>query len=85
MKVLEKMTSGAGKKKKTSAAQLKGSGMILYEIEICVGNSAFGGEEISAGSCDCLQLQSASKSCFLFFLENGRRRSKDLEANLRPD
>lgn len=72
--------------KMTSAAQLKGSEMILYnEIEICVENSALGGEEISAGSCDCAELQSASKSCFLFFLENGRRRSKDLEANLRPD
>lgn len=70
----------------TSAAQLKGSEMILYnEIEICVESSAFDGEKISAGSCDCPQLQSASKSCILFFLEKGRRRSKDLEANLRPD
>lgn len=31
------------------------------------------------------QIQSASKTCSMFFLEYGRRKSKDLEANLRPD
>lgn len=60
----------------TSAAQVK-ENMILYiEIQLLVKLSLV---------IAVKQIQSASKICGMFYLECGRRKSKDLEANLRPD
>lgn len=62
-----------------SAAQVKESKVILYmeiEIQLLVKLNP---------TIAVKQIQSASKTCGMFFLEHGRRKSKDLEANLRPD
>jgi len=60
-----------------NAAQVKENKMILYiEIQLLVKLSCMTAVK---------QIQSASKICNMFFLEHGRRKSKDLEANLRPD
>lgn len=61
----------------TSAAQVKENNVILYiEIQLLVKLSPV---------IAVKQIPSASKICGMFYLECGRRKSKDLEANLRPD
>lgn len=62
-----------------SAAQVKEIKMILYiEIETLL--------LVKLNPMIAVkQIQSASKTFYMFFLEHGRRKSKDLEANLRPD
>lgn len=65
--------------KMASAAQEKESKVILYmeiEIQLLVKLNPM---------IAVKQIKSASKTCSIFFLEHGRRKSKDLEANLRPD
>lgn len=60
-----------------SAVHVKESKMILYvEIQLLVKLNPMTAVK---------RIQSASKTRSMFFLEHGRRKSKDLEANLRPD
>lgn len=60
-----------------SAVRVKESKMILYiEIQLLVKLDPM---------IALKQIQSARKTCGMFFLEHGRRKSKNVEANLKPD